>query len=496
MLRRLFKAAAITAIVVLVVIGVWLYWFLSRDGFRRALEEQATTWLGQPVRIGTARAQFLPRVAIQLGDIHLGEPARLTLDDVELAADLGPLLAGRIENADVRVSDSLFEMPLPFDLPEGGSSQSGGAIAVPVRIVSIRSISLRDVRLRSRGREIAVSADSSLDGTTLTLSRFSASSERTTLDVEGVIALWPRIDAQLRATAPRLDVDELAALGAAFAGEPGSAAKGAGGGQGARIVANINAGEGTAGAVPFRQFTTTLRLDGDAMALDALRFELFGGRYEGSVTARIGTSMTATLEARVVDVDVAQLAAFGGAAGSITGRLTSEGTFRGAGAGVAELLRSARGAGVAAIADGSITQLHLVRTVVLFFGRPAPDAQESTDHFERLDARFMLSNRVLRANALSLRSSDADVAGAGTLNLDSDALDGRADLVLSEALSAQAGTDLYRYAREGNRIVLPALIGGTLGAPRLTIDAAAAVKRGLRNEIERKLKGVLEGFGF
>jgi hypothetical protein len=79
------------------------------------------------------------------------------------------------------------------------------------------------------------------------------------------------------------------------------------------------------------------------------------------------------------------------------------------------------------------------------------------------------------------------------LHLDADSLDGRADLVLSEALSAQAGTDLYRYTREGNRVVLPAVIGGTLAMPRLTIDAAAAAKRGLRNEIERRLKGLFEG---
>ena len=100
---------------------------------------------------------------------------------------------------------------------------------------------------------------------------------------------------------------------------------------------------------------------------------------------------------------------------------------------------------------------------------------------------------MLRAQAFSIRSPDADIAGTGSLNLDTEMLDGRADLVLSEALSAQAGTDLY--TREGNRVLLPASIGGTLPMPRLTIDAAAAAKRGLRNEIERRLKGVLEGFG-
>ena len=62
--------------------------------------------------------------------------------------------------------------------------------------------------------------------------------------------------------------------------------------------------------------------------------------------------------------------------------------------------------------------------------------------------------------------------------------------MLSEALSAQAGTDLLRYTREGNRVVLPATLGGTLESPRLSIDAAAALRRGIHNEIGERLKGL------
>jgi len=231
------------------------------------------------------------------------------------------------------------------------------------------------------------------------------------------------------------------------------------------------------------------------MTLNRLRFEMFGGRYEGAITARLGTPLSATLESRITDLDVAQLTAFGGVADTITGRLSGAGTFMGSGSDVAQLLRGVRGNGTATIVDGTIRRLQLVRTVILFFGRPAPDVREGTDRFDRLDGEFSLENRVLRAQAFSLRSPDADIAGTGSLNLDTEALNGRVDLVLSEALTAQAGTDLYRYTREGNRVVLPALIGGTLAMPRLTIDAASAARRGLRNEIERRLKGLLEGFG-
>jgi uncharacterized protein involved in outer membrane biogenesis len=492
--RRLILAIVAALVILVAVAAGAAYWFFARDGFRRALEAQATAWSGQPVQIGATRAQFLPRLAIQLEDIHVGDPVQLALGRVELAADIRPLLAGRIENADVLVSDSRIDMPMPFGLPRSTDTGARNTSDPAVRIVSIRSIALRNVRLRSRGREIVVSADSSLNDTTLSLRRFTAEAGGTTLAAEGVVALSPRIDARLEATANRLDVDELIALADAFT-PPASAERRGAQGQHARIVASVSAGQATAGAIQMRQFATELALDGDSIALNRLQFEMFRGRYQGSVTARLGTPLSATLESRITDLDVGQLAAFGGVPDTITGRLSGAGTFTGSGADVAQLLRGARGNGTAAIVDGSIRRLHLVRTVVLFFGRPAPGAGEGTDRFDRLDATFALANRVLRAQAFSLRSADADIAGEGSLNLDTDTLDGRADIRLSEGLSDQAGTDLYRYTREGTRVVLPASITGTLAMPRLTIDAAAAAKRGLRNEIERRLKGVLEGFG-
>ena len=228
--------------------------------------------------------------------------------------------------------------------------------------------------------------------------------------------------------------------------------------------------------------------------LSPLTFQLFGGRYQGAVSAQLGKTLSLTIKSRLQDLNVAQLAAFGGSPDTISGTLTGAGTFSGSGPDVAAVLKSARGMGTATIANGAIRRLNLVRTVVLFFGRPAADTAEGTDQFERIDTSFTLANQILRAEPLSLRSRDADIVGSVTLNVDSQALDGMADLSLSEELSKQAGTDLIRFTREGNRVVLPARLGGTIAAPRLTIDAAAATKRGLRNEVaaaaERLSRGI------
>jgi hypothetical protein len=65
-----------------------------------------------------------------------------------------------------------------------------------------------------------------------------------------------------------------------------------------------------------------------------------------------------------------------------------------------------------------------------------------------------------------------------------------ANVILSRELTAQAGTDLRRYAQQDGRIVLPATIGGTLAHPRVSIDVAAILNRALQNEIQRRLKGL------
>src|SRR5688572_117553 len=100
MRRVLLIAAAVVLLLVLAGAGA-LYWMLSGDGIRRALEQQASSWLGVPVQIGSARAQFVPRIGINLGDVRVGEPSRLTLASVALSTDLRALLGRRIEAAEV-----------------------------------------------------------------------------------------------------------------------------------------------------------------------------------------------------------------------------------------------------------------------------------------------------------------------------------------------------------------------------------------------------------
>jgi len=492
-IRRILLYAMAGFLALVVLSAGALYWFLSNDGIRIALEQQASAWLGQPVRIASVGARFWPRPGLTLRDVTVGEPARVTLGEVGVSTELTALLERRIADAAIRIGNTRLELPLPFAIP---TAAANGSAAQPAAftIESINAIGLDDVHIVSRGRELVVSADSSFDGTRLTIRRATVDSGKTAIRAEGVVSFEPRVEATLRASANRLDVDELIALADAFGPPPAVPGSRAQPGPPARIAARVSAETASVGGVEVRQFASDVQAEGDNVTMSPLSFELFGGRYQGSLNARLGTTLSATLRSRLTGLDVAQLAAFGNAKDTITGTLSGAGTFTGAGRDFAAVLAGARGSGTAQITKGTIRSLGLVRTVVVYFGKPAADAPSTSDAFDTLDLQFTLQNQQFRADVLALRSRDADLVGAGTLATTTKALAGKFDISLSEALSAQAGNDLSRYTREGNRVVLPALVGGTLEHPRVTIDAAAAVKRGLRNEVESRLKGLLDRF--
>jgi hypothetical protein len=442
------------------------------------------------VRIGSATGGLFPRIGVQLRDVRVGEPVRVSLADVTVSTGLRALLSRRVEDAEITLSDSRIELPLPFALPTS-KAEEGAPSSSSFTVASISAISLRDILVASRGREIVVSADSSLDGSRLTLDRFTARSGETAVDASGVVDLEPTINAKLEASANRLDFDDLMALADAFT--PQQPSKRGGALVPGRVEAKLTAARGSVAGVDLAKLGTTLVVRGNRVTLAPATFELFGGGYRGTVDADLGAErMTASITADIAGLNVAQLAAFGGVKDTITGRLTGRGRFTGRGADFAAVLAGATGSGTATITNGTISGLELVRTVVLFFGRPSSEAPGGGQRFDRIGTSFSLARQVITSDSLTLQSPDLDVAASGTLAIPTKALSGRATVMLSESLSAQAGTDLVRFTREENRVVLPAVIGGTLERPRVTIDAAAAAQRGLRNEVERRLKGLFD----
>jgi AsmA protein len=259
------------------------------------------------------------------------------------------------------------------------------------------------------------------------------------------------------------------------------------------VRVEIEAPRGRIVGIEFAKLASTLALSRGGVTLEPFAVGVFDGTLKGRLHLETaGATPEATLEAEVAGLDAARVAAFAGSTGVLTGRLAGQLALEARGVTAEAVFQSARGRAAVSVTDGTLPGLDLVGPVVLAFGKPDPSKPiENSRAFSRVGGTFTLANGVLQSNDLALDSRDVDLTGRGTLRVTGAVADVRANLVLSEALTAQAGRDLVRYAREGSRVVLPATITGPLASPTVFIDIQAAAGRALRNEVEDQIRKAL-----
>ena len=427
---------------------------LGSDVVRTQLEQQLSTRLGQPVTIGAVTAAFIPQVAVDLRDVTVGKPVALRMGRVKVLTGLRALFADVVDVREVVVLEGRPggpDPPFAFDL----------AASVLGDRLDVHSLKVR--------------------------------AKTTRIDAKGTLTSIAGLEGALDATADPLDLNEAIAIAGALSPPGGAADRGKPSPM--HFVVKIAAPETRFGAYTFRNLSTTMDVAPGRTLLDALALEMFGGTFKGRLEADThGTAPALRLTGTVAGLDVPSLLKGSGSPGGITGRLGGTVSIAASGSDGAALMRTARGTINAVVSDGTMPHLDLVRTVVLAFGKPtgAP-AEGSGTAFTRLGGTFALSNGTLRSENLAMAAPDFDTAGRVRLAIDSGAVEARADVVLSPELTAQAGTDLRRYALEDGRVRVPATVSGTLDRPRVTIDVAAAVRRALGNELQRRATSLFEG---
>jgi AsmA protein len=300
------------------------------------------------------------------------------------------------------------------------------------------------------------------------------------------------------ATADPLDLDELLAIASGLSGPrpaaPAASTPAARPGAGAQppldVQVEIAAPRGRMVGIDFADLATTLALARGSVTLEPFAVGVFDGKLTGRLHLETaGATPEATLSAQVAGLDAERVAAFAGSTGVLTGRLAGQLTLEARGVTADAVFQSARGRATVSVTDGTLPGLDLVGPVILAFGKPDPTKPiESSRAFSRLGGTFTLANGLLQSDNLELDSRDVDLTGRGTLRVAGAVADVRANLTLSEALTAQAGRDLVRYAREGSRVVLPATVTGPLASPRVAIDVESAARRALRNELEDQVR--------
>ncbi|HUE89688.1 MAG TPA: AsmA family protein [Vicinamibacterales bacterium] len=489
---------------------------LTGENVRAALASQVSAALGQPVTIGGLDASIYPRVTMDLADVRIGSTSAVHLDAVHIGVALRALLSRRIENAAVRVDGARITLPLPsFAIaqdPDAAASSEDRSL--PVEIASIDEIVLRDVEVVHGDRRLGGDIELVPKGGGVDLRRLSLTIDDTRIDATGSLTSLAPLEGRVEATANAVDFDRLLAFLGDFtdvtpgAGAPAPAPTG---GTAGALTVDLTLGHATSGGLSLSNVRTTALVTPEAVALDPVAFEVFEGRYEGSMRVTVGDTPRYRWRGKVSGIDTAKLMAFAGAANSISGRLSGTVSLDGAGLDVEGALRTARGDARIDITDGAIAGLALVRTIVVAAsGRGGYVASAGTaiqspgdaaaERFSRLGVTLSFADGLLTTRDFAMTATDVDLTGAGTIRLQSMAtrLDGQ--VRLSESISKQAGSDLYRYAQEGGRVTLPATVSGPIDGLTVQIDLGQAAQRAIRNRaveeaekaIERNLKGGLK----
>jgi uncharacterized protein involved in outer membrane biogenesis len=497
---------AVVALLILALIGGFLFLrsLVSDDNVRATLQDRLAAALGQPVQIGRAHLAFSPKIGIELADVEVGQPPQVHIGAVRLATGLRPLLSRRVEGAEVIVEHGQINLPLP---PIGGVTGATAPVAPAQRgtgitLVSVDTIAFRDIAVTSGERTIALDLETTLAANRLDITRLRARADQTVIEGTGAITDLTALHGTLDLKANDLDLDRLMTFLSAFGSErSGSSAstpksgarppRSAPGGAvpDARLVVTLAAPSGRLAGIMLTDLNARATVTPTTVLLEPLTFGVFGGQYAGSLTLDVSTPIPAfSWNASLNQVKVAEALKYAGAADVMTGTLAGRIRLSGAGADATAALKTVKGSGRLDVRDGALPTLKLVSAVARALGTPAPQQAGAGDAFSALGGSFALANGVLTSNDLALDARDLDASGAGAVSLVGGTIDMRANLRLSPELSASLGRGATRFAGEGGRVVLPAVVRGPLAQPVVSVDVASVAGRAATNELKRQLE--------
>jgi AsmA protein len=309
---------------------------------------------------------------------------------------------------------------------------------------------------------------------------------------------------QITARASTLDLSALMAfaggLGRAAAAGPSRAAAPPSASP-LNLTVAFDADQASVAGLQLAHLTSRGRLTADRITLDPIAFDLFKGRVTGALTltpASAGPGVE--IQATIARADMGALMAFVGKPGAITGALGGSLTLSGQDLSSSDALQAIHGTATFTVTAGTVKNLGLVRAVVVATSMRAGSNRglggaRPNEPFSRLGATLAIAKGVARTSDLQFTSPDVLLSAGGTLKLDGSAVDLSGRLQLSQALSKQAGRDLYRYTQQNGRVTLPVSLTGPLDDLQTHVDLSGAVQRAITNKAGEAIRKGLQGLG-
>ena len=433
-------------------------------------------------------------LSLGLGKSALTARARLTPSGAE------PVLTLAAHGKSVRVEDLALLLPWlgvarPAGLEVRGALDLDGTASVPLeRPESLRfkgTLALKGISYRDAGMALPVKDLSGrvvVDGERAEWQDFSvsagSSSLRGSLKVENF--LRPRIGFTL--TSPRLDLNEIVATlvpaAPASQGRPGPAPAPPPAG----LLGQVSgAGRIDVKEVRFQTFDLTnvrasVGLARSVFSLSELSAGFYGGTLGGKASVDLSRAVpgyAASVRLDKIDVDPLLSAYDPGLKELVRGRLRGRLDLAATGAGMDQILGTARGAGDIEIADGAVTSFSVLKQLAALLEMAGGKGvgRDSTP-FEVLKATLAVADGRARTDDLTLHSQDLDLEGKGWVGLDA-----TLDLDVTARFSEEAtGGMVTKNARlrsltENDRLAVYFSLKGNLASPSFGINRQAQVRQ-------------------
>lgn len=490
----------------LFALGQWL----GRGPLRGIAESQLSAMLGQPVSIGSLSVSLFPRLALSGADVRLGsaetQAPSVGIERVRILPRMRRLLGGdvvveRIELDGFTVSvlrDETGRWHVPSAAP-APTTDGSGAVIEEVRVTDGR------VRVFD-GRAGAMSETASIDDLHAIVTMESGGLRLSDITgriggatISGEARTEPR-GVRLEFAANEIQDDDLPVFLRLLGSERPEFLQLA---DAASASATVNVdgatsrltGKGILKAPqvvldPLRlhRFEAPFLIDGSRLQFNPTSFAMYGGGHRGSVTVNLGEAPAIwAANSRMTSLDVGEfLNALTGRDQQIDGTAAVEAELRGR---VGEPLdRTVRGRTALTMTNGVIREFPLLATINRTLRLTAQDGNDT--RFEKLSMTLAIASGQATTDDLVLEAGHVRVEAAGRIGVDrSLALRGTAVVDAEHVAAAVASVrEIARLRNSRGEIEVPLTISGTLDAPSFGLDLESAVKKGLADELRRRLR--------
>jgi hypothetical protein len=253
----------------------------------------------------------------------------------------------------------------------------------------------------------------------------------------------------------------------------------------------VRAPQVVVGPLRLDDLAAPLAVEGTRLTFAPTTFAVSGGRYEGPVALDLSrTPPRWSIDGTVSELDAGQfLSALAGRDQRVDGKASIRAALRGI---VGEALaRTMEGRVTVRVADGVIREFPLLATLNRTLRLAEGDARDT--RFERLSAAFSVEDGWATTDDLLLVAQEVRVEARGRIGFDR-TLDLAGRAVLSPERSARAIRSVHELAalrNEQGELVIPLTITGTADAPTIALDLQAAITRSLKEELRRRLRGII-----